>query len=185
MFVCEYGCQQGAVSRPRDFAPRLNKDFVMPIRANRKVALSAADKRHGRYVCVDTLALEPGTLQEIYPGGVDFPLNLVKQVFVYEDGGVGLHYLVTSDTALYRNRWHVEPYQKSPRQNTTLEKSPTHTVTTQTNRLFAALCGYITLELLRSSVQLNHFALKAKLYHQALQTVSRALQQLQPVQLAA
>ena len=37
----------------------LQKDFVMPLKANRKVALSAADKQHGRYVRVATLELEP------------------------------------------------------------------------------------------------------------------------------
>jgi hypothetical protein len=164
----------------------LNKDFVMPIKANRKVALSETDKHQGRYVRVDTLALEPGTVQEIYLEGVDFPLSLVKQVFVNEDGSIGIQYLVTSDTTLtydqittlYRKRWHVEPYHKSLKQNAALEKSPTRTVTTQTNHLFAALCGYIKLELLRSSIKLNHFALKAQLYQQALQTAFRALQEL-------
>jgi hypothetical protein len=43
----------------------------------------------------------------------------------------------------YRKRWNVEPYHKSLKQNASLEKSPTHTVVTQTNHFFAALCGYI------------------------------------------
>jgi hypothetical protein len=79
----------------------------------------------------------------------------------------------------------VEPYHKSLKQNASLEKSPTRTVTTQTNHLFASLCGYVKLELLRSSSKLNHCALKAKLYQHALQTAFSALQQLQPVQLTA
>jgi hypothetical protein len=58
----------------------------------------------------------------------------------------------------------VEPYHKSLKQNASLEKSPTQTVTTQTNHFFAALCGYIKLELLKSNTKLNHFALKSKLY---------------------
>src|SRR3954467_2781713 len=44
----------------------VTKDFVMPLKANRKVALSASDKQHGRYVAVETLVLEPHTVQEIY-----------------------------------------------------------------------------------------------------------------------
>src|SRR3954465_11463612 len=52
----------------------LQKDFVMPLKANRKVALSAADKQQGRYVSVATLDLEPQTTQEIYLEGVEFPL---------------------------------------------------------------------------------------------------------------
>src|SRR5512146_1041161 len=44
------------------------------------------------------------------------------------------------------------------------------TVVTQTNHFFAALCGYIKLELLKGDTKLNHFALKSKLYLQAVQS---------------
>ncbi|OQY99625.1 MAG: hypothetical protein B6D41_00950 [Chloroflexi bacterium UTCFX4] len=37
----------------------LAKDFIMPLKANRKLALSLADKLAGKYVRVDTLVLEP------------------------------------------------------------------------------------------------------------------------------
>jgi hypothetical protein len=171
----------------------LAKDFIMPLKANRRVALSLADKQQGRWLRVDTLALEPHTVREIYLEGVDFPLALVKQVFANEDGSSGVQYLVSSDTALtddqittiYRTRWNVEPYHKSLKQNASLEKSPTQTVTTQTNHLFAALCGYIKLELLKMTTKRNHFALKSRLYLQALQTAFEALRQLQPIRLAA
>ena len=165
----------------------------MPIKANRKVALSLADKHQGRSVRVDTLALEPNTVLTIYLEDVAFPLLLVKQVFVNEDGSQGILYLVTSDTTLsnegitttYRTRWNVEPYHKSLKQNASLEKSPTQTVATQTNHFFASLCAYVKLEMLRGSTKLNHFALKMKLYTEALQVAFTALRQLQPVQLAA
>ena len=78
----------------------LPKEFIMPLKANRKVALSLTDKQHGRYVRVDTLDLEPNTVREVYLQGVDFPLGLVKQVFVNDDGSIGIQYLVTSDTTL-------------------------------------------------------------------------------------
>src|SRR6266511_5969448 len=78
----------------------LHKDFVMPLKTNRKVALSAADKQHGRYVSVATLELEPHVTREIYLEGVDFPLLLIKQVFENEDGSIGMLYLVTSDLLL-------------------------------------------------------------------------------------
>ncbi len=171
----------------------LHTDFVMPLKTNRKVALSATDKQYGRYVSVATLELEPQATREIYLEGVNFALLLIKQVFVNEDGSTGLLYLVTSDrtltydaiTTLYRKRWNVEPYHKSLKQNASLERSPTHTVTTQTNHFFAALCGYIKLELLKGSTKLTHFALKAKLYARALQMAFEALRELQPVRLAA
>ncbi len=103
----------------------LGKDFIMPIKSNRKVALGLADKLQGRYVRVDTLELEPNVLTTIYLEGVDFAMLLVKQVFVNEDGSTGILYLVTSDTTLsddaittlYQRRWNVEPYHKSLKQN--------------------------------------------------------------------
>jgi hypothetical protein len=79
----------------------------------------------------------------------------------------------------------VEPYHKSLKQNASLEKSPTQTVTTQSNHFFAALCGFIKLELLKGSTKLNHFALRAKLYLQALQSADAALRELNPVELDA
>jgi len=171
----------------------LHKEFIMPLKANRKVAVSLADKQRGRYVRVDTRALDPNVTQEVYLAGVDFPLGLVKQVFVNEDGSLGIQYLVTSDTtlsyddltSLYRKRWNVEPYHKSLKQNASLEKSPTHTVRTQTNHFFAAVCTYIKLELLKGSTHLNHFALKSKLYLRALRVAFDALRELQPARLAA
>lgn len=171
----------------------LDRDFVMPLKSNRKVALSAADKAAGRYVRVDTLPLEPDTVREIYLEGVDFPLAFCQQVFVNEDGTSVTQYLVCSDlsctaeqiTTIYRKRWNVEPYHKSLKQNAALERSPTRTVRTQTNHLFAALCGYIKLEMLKSNLKLNHFALRTKLHLRALQWAFAALQQLQPVALAA
>jgi hypothetical protein len=81
----------------------------------------------------------------------------------------------------------VEEYHKSLKQNASLEKSPTHTVCTQTNHLFASLCGFVKLELLKLSnhLNLNHFALKSSIYLHALRTAFDAFRQLQPVRLAA
>lgn len=171
----------------------LHKDFVMPVKTNRKLALSQTDQQCGRYVRMDTLTLEPNVTYTVYLEDVAFPLLLVKQVFVNEDGSGGILYLVTSDTTLtydgittlYRTRWPVEPYHKSLKQNASLEKSPAHTVVTQTNHFFAALCSFIKLEMLKVATQTNHFALKAKLYLQALKTAFTALRELQPVRLAA
>lgn len=171
----------------------VKRDFVMPIKSNRKVARSLADKQQGRYQRVDTLVLADETVQEIYLESVDFPLLLVKQFFANEDGSTGLLYLTTSDltltyndiTTIYRKRWHVEPYHKSLKQNASLEKSPTQTVVSQSNHFFAALCAYTKLEWLKFSSHLNHFAIKAKLYLSAVQTAFHALAAFQPIRLAA
>src|SRR3972149_106599 len=81
----------------------LKKHFVMPLKSNRKVALSLADKRHGRFVPVDTLELQENAVQKIYLEGVDFPLLLVKQVFENEGATIGFGYWVRSDSALSRD----------------------------------------------------------------------------------
>jgi hypothetical protein len=171
----------------------LETDFIMPLKSNRKVALSGTDKQQGRYVRVDSLTLEAEVVREVYLEGVDFPLALLKQVFANEDGSTGIQYLVCSQTTLtgdqimdiYRKRWNVEPFHKSLKQNASLEKSPTRTVRTQTNHLFASFCGYIKLELLKLSTKLNHFAFKSQLYLRALQVAFATLRQAQPVRLAA
>jgi hypothetical protein len=171
----------------------LKQDFIMPLKANRKAALSEQAKRDGQWVRIDSLTLEPNTTQEIYLESVDFPLLLVKQVFANEDGSIGILYLVSSDpsltfqivTTIYRKRWNVEPYHKSLKQNASLQKSPTQTVTTQTNHLFATLCAYIKLEWLRRATKPNHFALKSKLYIAALHSAFESLRQLEPIHLTA
>ena len=169
---------------------RQKRDFICPLKTNRKVAWSQADKQRGRYVRVDTLELEAQATREIYLEGVAFPLILVRQVFINEDGSIGIRYLVSSDTTLsfdaltttYHERWEVECYHKSLKQNVSLAKSPTQTVTTQTNHFFAALCGFVKLERLKMGTKLNHFALKSKLYLNALRSAFATLRTLTPAQ---
>jgi hypothetical protein len=131
----------------------LKKHFVIPLKSNRKVALSRTDKRQGKYQTVETLVFKKDkTVRGIYLEGVDFPLLPAKQVFVNEDGSIGVLYLVTSDTTLtyermttlYRTRWHVEEYHKSLK-------------------------------------QMNHSALKLSIYMQALMTAYEQLKSLQPI----
>src|SRR5690348_3245023 len=64
----------------------LAREFVMPLKSNRKIAASAEEKAAGRYVRVEALPLEAGAEQIVYLEGVDFALVLCKQVFVNEDG---------------------------------------------------------------------------------------------------
>ncbi len=170
-----------------------NRDFLCPLKSNRKVALSLTEKLKGNFQAVQTLRLEPNTAREIYLEGVEFPLLLVKQVFTNEDGSTGVLYLVSSDTTIdynrmttsYQRRWQVECFHKSLKQNVSLSKSPTQTERTQQNHLFAALCGYAKLEMLKVETKLNHFAIKSKLYLNALHSAFSTLRQLNPIQLAA
>lgn len=156
----------------------LKKDFIMPLKSNRKVALSQSIKRHGQYVAVSSLDLPADTAREIWLEEVPFPVLLIKQVFKNDDGSQGVRYLVTSDltltydhiTKLFQKRWGIEVYHKSLKQNASLEKSPTRTETTQRNHLFASLCAYVKLERLKINTKLSHFALKSKLYLSAVKS---------------
>jgi transposase len=124
----------------------------------------------------------------VYLEQVPFPLLLVKQVFTNKDQSQGLLYLVTSDTTLdgdkimsfYQERWQVEEYHKSLKQNASLACSPTRTKRTQSNHIFLSLCAFVKLETLKIKTRCNHFALKSKLYVAALQAAFGQLQKLQP-----
>jgi hypothetical protein len=172
---------------------KLKKDVICPIKQNRKVALSLKDKKAGRWVAVSTLEIQENTELEIYLEGVEFPLKLIKQVFTNKDESIGILYLISSDrtlscdriTTIYQRRWNVEVYHKSLKQNVSLEKSPTQTEKTQTNHFFAALCGYIKLEMLKVETKTNHFALKTKLYVNALNSAFQTLRELRPIQFSA
>ena len=172
---------------------KLHKDFICPLKENRKVALSLADKKAGRWTVVSTLEIKPETELEIYLEGVEFPVKLIRQVFTNKDESIGLMYLISSDktltfdqiTTIYQKRWNVEVYHKSLKQNVSLAKSPTQTQRTQTTHFFAALCGYIKLEMLKVETKTNHFALKTKLYVNALHSAFQTLRELKPIQFSA
>lgn len=150
----------------------MGKDFVMALKSNRTVARSLEDKRQGRFIRVDALPLEEDTVMQGYIKGVPFPVLLAKQVFTNQDGSTGVLYLVTSDllldydalTTIYQKRWNVEVFHKSIKSNTALARSPTHTVRTQSNHFFASIYAFFKLEQLKLKHQMNHFALRGKLY---------------------
>lgn len=78
----------------------LNKYFVMPLKANRKIAVNLEDKMKGQYARLDSLQIQEGTVQEIWLEGLDFPLILAKQVFTNADNSTGTLYLVSNDNGL-------------------------------------------------------------------------------------
>ncbi len=164
----------------------LEKEFIMPIKTNRKVALSLEEKKRGEYEQVGSLELEPDTARKVYVEQVEFPLLLVKRVFENEDGGEGVLYLVTSDptldherlTTIYKRRWKVEEYHKSLKVNASLTKSPTKTKRTQSNHVFASIWAFVKLERLKMATKLNHFALRSRIYLEAVRAGFRELQAL-------
>jgi DDE superfamily endonuclease len=172
---------------------QLRKEFVMPLKENRKLALSLAQKQLGQYVIVNTLEPGAGTTLRVWLEEVDFPLLLTKEVFTNKDSSAGVRYLVSSDltlssdrlTELYRKRWGIEVYHKSLKRNASLGTSPTRTPTTQRNHLFASLCAYVKLEALKIETGVGHFTLKSKIYLSALKTAYAEAVKLNPQPLAA
>ena len=165
----------------------LEKHFIMPVKSNRKVALSFEDKQQENYQAVSSLTLEADTPTEVYVEQLDFPLLLAKQVFTNEDGKKGVLYLLTDDvtldyaaiTTLYQRRWGVETFHKSLKSNASLTKSPAKTARTQKNHIFCAIYAFVKLERLSIFSRTNHFALRSQVYLKALQASFDELRRLQ------
>ena len=163
---------------------KAKKDFILPLKSNRKVALSEEDKKHGQWTTLSSLCFDTDVMLTLYLEGVPFPVLVSRQVFTNEDGSESILYLSSSDLLLscasmrtiYQKRWKVEEYHKSLKSNASFAKSPTKLPHTQSNHFFASVVAFVKLEAYRTSTRLNHFALKGKLYQAAL---ASALQQLQ------
>lgn len=168
---------------------KLKKVFVCPLKTNRLVALSLEDKKQGNFIAVSEVEFESQEPRQVYIKGLDFPVNLLRQVFTNKDRSTAEQYLICNDTDLdyaqittiYEKRWKVEELHKSLKQNTLLGKSPTKMEVSQGNHVFACMLAYVQLEKLKIKERLNHFALKAKLY---LKMLKAAFQELQTIKVA-
>ena len=165
----------------------LGRDFVLPLKSNRKVALSHQDKLAGCWRKVDALKYQENATRQVWLEGVGFPLLLARQVFTNKDGSEGVLYLVGSNTssltyaeltAIYQKRWKVEEYHKSLKQNASAAKSPTRTPATQSAHLFCCLHAFVKLERIQAAATLNHFAIKARIYHAGLKKMLNHLRTL-------
>jgi len=163
---------------------KLNKEFIMPLKSNRRVARSLHDKQRGRWVALSSLSLDADVSLTLYLEGVPFAVVVSHQVFTNEDGSQNILYLASSEVSLpgaslfsiYQKRWKVEEYHKSLKSNASFAKSPTKLPQTQRNHFFASIVAFVKLEAYRTSTRLNHFALKGKLYHAALASAFAQLQ---------
>lgn len=159
----------------------------MPLKSNRKVALSLKDKLAGHWRKVDALSYQENTTRQVCLEGVAFPLLLARQVFTNKDGSQGMLSLASSNTstltyelltAIYQKRWKVEEYHKSLKQNASAAKSPTRTPATQSAHLFCCLHAFVKLERIQAAATLNHFAIKARIYHAGLKKMFKHLRSL-------
>ncbi len=157
----------------------LKKKFVCPLKKNRKVALSKEDKDNGNYVSISSVDMGDCSSRLVYLDGYKDALKIIKQVSKDGDDDESIYlYLVTNDIDLttnkileiYKRRWKIEEYHKSLKQNLKIEHSPTKVQTSQLNHIFLSVCGFIKLERLRLNYKMNHFAIKEKIYIEALKT---------------
>jgi len=149
------------------------KQFIMPLKTNRKVSIfNSSSKDKKEYVPVKSLELKENIPIKIWLKGYHTPLLLCKQVFKNKDNSTGVLYLVASDltatyskvTTTYQRRWAVETYHRSLKNNTSVCASPTKTIKTQCNHIYASVMAFVKLEVIKIKKVVNHYALKSKLY---------------------
>ena len=166
----------------------LKKKFVCPIKSNRKIALTLEEKNKGKYVNISTLDIKGGSSRLIYLEGYKKPLRIIKQVVKNGDDGESTYlYLITNDIDLsfnevleiYKKRWKVEEYHKSLKQNLKIEHSPTKVEISQRNHIHLSVLGFIKLEKFRLNYKMNHFAIKEKIYIDALKVAYQKVEELQ------
>ena len=92
----------GASETMKFIGEELKRSFVMPLKADRNIALTKEDKQEGKYQEVGLVELERNKTYRIYVKQLEFPLLLIKQVFKNGDESEteGVLYLVTDDLTL-------------------------------------------------------------------------------------
>ena len=155
----------------------LKRKFVIPLKRNRQVALSIEDKNIGKYVTISNMDTEDFSGRSLYLKGVEMPLKISRQGSKNgTDENYNYLYLASNDRDLtdykileiYKRRWKVEEYHKSLKQNLKIEHSPTKVEISQQNHLFLSVLGFIKLEKIKVNYKINHFAIKEKIYIEAL-----------------
>ena len=148
------------------------------------MALSEEAKIQGKFQQIETLDMEDGQQRIVWLKGNSFPIALIKKIFKNEDGSTGILYLASNDInhdadtlyQIYQKRWQIEVYHKSIKENTSLAKSPTKRVLSQSNHIFSSIIAFCKLEALKVKVAVNHFAIKSKLLIIANQATMKELQ---------
>jgi transposase len=163
-----------------------NKCFIFDIKQNRLLVFRHSDKKKGNWKKISELDISNEQPVKVFLKGCEIELLLMKQVFINKDGSTGIRYLISNDLKLtkedfktiYKKRWSVEEYHKSLKQNNSIGKSPTRTIVTQSNHLFASLLSYAKMESYKLVFKINHFALKGKIYAEAIKTAFEEIRKL-------
>lgn len=155
-----------------------------PLKSNRLVALTEADRAKGNFVRIDQIEWSEQKAVSGWLKGLSFPVQLARQVFTNKDGSTGMLYLACSQlaadwdtiTTIYQKRWNVKVFHKSLKSNAALAKSPARRVNAQANHVFASIVAVFKMERLKIRTKLNHFALRAKRYLKATRSAFDELQ---------
>lgn len=113
-------------------------------------------------------------LHRYWVKGLDFTLQLIKNILIKEDRSTVYLYLVLYSSVdylyvIYQKRWKIEVYHKSIKQNASLIKPPAERMIFQSNHIFSSLVVFYKLELIKIQTATNHFALKFNLLVKAKQ----------------
>lgn len=170
------------------FIAKRKKYFIFEVKNNRLITLSELSRNQGQWQNISQVELPENTPVKVWLKDLEFPVVLIKQVFINKDLSTGVRFLVSNDytlsygqfTTIYKKRWAVEEYHKSIKQNASIASSPARMVRTQANHIFAAMVACVKLEKIRVAKRMNHFAIKANLY---IKAVKSALTELRDIKL--
>jgi DDE superfamily endonuclease len=180
------------------FIEAKKKLFIFDLQDNRLAQFAEGQPTKpatkGQWTNIKSLDIPANVPVKVWLKDMNFPVLLTKQVFKDgENNTTGVRFLVSNDlsltddqfTTIYKKRWSVEEYHKSLKQNVGIAKSPTRTLTTQTNHLWCSLWAYVKLEKLKFKTKLNHFEIKAKIYLKALKAAFKELENIKAQTLVA
>jgi hypothetical protein len=168
------------------FIAKRKKAFIFELKENRQVADSEIKRNRGEFERVDQLSILEEKPVKVWIKDLKFPVMVFKQVFENKDGSSGQRFLASNKLTLtdeqfktlYKKRWSVEEYHKSLKQNASIGSSPAHTERTQGNHIFASMFAYVKFEMLKQATNLNHFAMKTKIYMASMMTAKDTYQEL-------
>ena len=148
------------------------KHFISALKSNRGVAFGE-DKAN--FVRISEANIPKGQAVQGWIRGYESPVMLIHLHFTNKDDSTGELYLACSDLTcdfakiveLYQKRWKVEEFHKSLKSNTSLGKSPSRTVRTQSNHIFMSIYAAFKLEVMNLKQKLNPFTLSRKLFIKA------------------
>lgn len=126
----------------------LNKHFIMALKSNRTMAISEEEKKRGNFIRIDSLSWSEQKPVRGWLKGLDFPVQIHRQVFTNKDGSTGILYLACSDfncdtsqiEAIYKKRWNVEVFHKTLKSNTGLAS---HQLNVSALKVTISLCLFM------------------------------------------